>query len=497
MHLCYLSIWAVLSLADSFQPGFAARDNETNLASLLLSQAWSPDTILSFPGSTEFSNATYRWNIRDAPTYAAALSVGLEEDAIRAVKLVTAHNISFLATGGRHGFGATLGRLQDGLAIDLSPLDFVTIDSSRDTLTVGPGVRLRDIFDPVYEAGYQMQTGICTCVGMIGATIGAGIGRLQGTHGLMIDALLSVKLVTARGKLIEISKDSHPDLFWGVRGAAHNFGIITEATYQLQPLGHDFVSVDMRFPAALNGSFFEALAGFELGSEWAIAARIVYDGDAGEPAIVANAAYHGPRTKDEVIAQLHPFLDLTPPVLNISVVPWNRINSVASFGSDAGVCTPGKDSTTYPVSLRTRTASAWIEVFKLMSGLYEMIPEARGSGVLFEAWANEAVRGVLDSETAYPWRETETYVVPRIETTPNASSSARAKSQEVGRQIRDTLFASSGYPGGAVYVNYALGDETLEQIYGAEKLPRLAKLKKTYDPNNVFGFHHPIPTAYP
>ena len=45
-----------------------------------------------------------------------------------------------------------------------------------------------------------------------------------------------------------------------------------------------------------------------------------------------------------------------------------------------------------------------------MSGLYAMIPEARGSGVLFEAWANEAVRDVSDSETAYPWRETETYV---------------------------------------------------------------------------------------
>ncbi|KAL4960818.1 FAD-binding oxidoreductase [Aspergillus stella-maris] len=476
---------------------FAIRDNEHNYASLLANQPWSPDTILSFPGSTEFPNATYRWNNRNAPTYAAAISVGSEEDVIRAVKLATAHNISFLATGGRHGFGATLGRLQDGLALDLSPLDFVVIDSSKDTLTVGPGVRLRDIFDPVYEAGYQMQTGICTCVGMIGATIGAGIGRLQGTHGLMIDALLSVKLVTAAGELIEVSKDSYPDLFWGVRGASHNFGIITEATYQLQPLGYDFVSVDMRFPAALNGSFFEALAVFELGSEWAIAARIVYDGVAGEPAIVANAAYYGPQTEAEVLAQLHPFLDLTPPVLNIGVVPWNSINSVASFGSDAGVCAPGKDSSTYPASLRTRTASGWIEVFELMSGLYAMIPEARGSGVLFEAWANEAVRDVSDSETAYAWRETETYVVPRVETTPNASTSARAQSQELGRQIRKTLFATSGYERGAVYVNYALGDETLEQIYGVEKLPRLAKLKRKYDPDNVFGFHHPIPTAYP
>ncbi|KAL4946803.1 hypothetical protein BDV06DRAFT_229681 [Aspergillus oleicola] len=482
MRFYNLILFASVLLGERAHSDLVAGITNNDISSLLSSQSWSPGTVLSTPGSANFTNATYRWNNRQAPTYVAALSIGSEDDVITAVT----HNISFLATGGRHGFGATLGRLEDGLALDLSPLNSVKVDSSQGTVTVGPGVRLRDVFDPVYDAGFQMQTGICTCVGMIGATIGAGIGRLQGTHGLMIDALLSVKLVTATGELLEVSKDSNPDLSWGIRGAAPNFGVITDATYQLHPLSYDFVSVDMRFPAALNGSFFSALASFNLGSEWAIAARIVYDSDGGEASIVTSCVYHGPQPQSQVLDQLSPFLDLNPPVKNISVVPWNRINFVAAFSSDAGVCAPGKDSSTYAASLQTRTAAAWTEVFSLMSGLYASIPAACTSGVLFEAWANEAVRAVRDDETAYPWRETETYV-----------TSARAQSNEVGRRIRETLFTSSGYPGGAVYVNYALGDESLQQIYGAEKLPRLSNLKRKYDPDNVFGFHHPIPTVYP
>ncbi|KAL4925107.1 FAD-binding oxidoreductase [Aspergillus undulatus] len=208
MHLSNLFILVSLWLSRESQADSAIADASSGITSLFSSQTWSPDTVLSFPSSAEFEDATARWNIRRAPSYAAALSVGAEEDVITAVKAATIHNISFLATGGRHGFGVTLRRLEDGLALDLSSLDAVTVDSSAGTVTVGPGVRLSGVFEPVYNAGYQLQTGICTC---------------------------GVRLVTATGDLLEVSESSNPDLFWAVRGAAHNFGIITEATYQLRP----------------------------------------------------------------------------------------------------------------------------------------------------------------------------------------------------------------------------------------------------------------------
>lgn len=67
----------------------------------------------------------------------------------------------------------------------------------------------------------------------------------------------------------------------------------------------------------------------------------------------------------------------------------------------------------------------------------------------------------------------------------------------MGRELRNDYAKTSGYNGLTVYVNYAHGDETPEQMYGRNKLHRLAKLKKQYDPSSVFGFHNPLPTSYP
>lgn len=100
---------------------------------------------------------------------------------------------------------------------------------------------------------------------MVGATIGGGVGRWQGLDGLIIDSLLSVRLVTAAGRLIDVSKDSHPDLYWAIRGAAANFGIITSATYKMSPQTNNgqMLSADFILPAASNGSYFDMLQSLE------------------------------------------------------------------------------------------------------------------------------------------------------------------------------------------------------------------------------------------
>jgi hypothetical protein len=80
---------------------------------------------------------------------------------------------------------------------------------------------------------------------------------------------------------------------------------------------------------------------------------------------------------------------------------------------------------------------------------------------------------------------------------PSGDTATRAAAEATGKDVRSTLAATSGYGGLSVYVNYAIGDEKLEQIYGVDKLPRLAALKKKYDPANVFRFHHALPAKYP
>ncbi|KAI1499777.1 hypothetical protein F5X99DRAFT_410694 [Biscogniauxia marginata] len=462
---------------------------------------WSPDTSLSFPGDSSFENATERWTVFRPPTYTAAVSPETEDDVVRAVKVARAQNISLLATGGRHGYGTTLGNLQGGLSIDLSQLNEVNVDQSTGLLTVGGGVRFRDIVDPVYEAGFQIQTGTCSCPGMVGVTIGAGIGRLAGVYGLLIDALVSARVVTADGKVLEVSESSNAELFWGIRGAGANYGIITSATYRLQPRGDPFTSVDVIFPAETNFTYFNVLQSLIHGNgsssmpaKLAVSSAIAYNSTTNEPQIAASWVYAGPR--QEALRVMAPMLALRPSVTIISDVPWNRLNTETGFGSDAETCIPDKLLSIYTANLRTFSSPTFSSVFEKMAAFFDEYPDARGSNVLIENFPNQATKSVPDDATAYPWRDTATYLLMQL-TWDEAGSSTEEPANALGRELRDDFATTSGFPDLSVYVNYAHGDETIEQIYGEHKLPRLAQLKRRYDPHNVFAFNNPLPTTYP
>ncbi|KLU89215.1 hypothetical protein MAPG_08189 [Magnaporthiopsis poae ATCC 64411] len=389
----------------------------SNLASAFEHEAkalFSPRTVVSFDGQEWFENVTERWDVYRPPTFKVSVSPATEKDVESAVKLATKFKIPFLATGGRHGYVTTLGRLQNGLAIDLSLLNKFSIDRKAATLTVGPGVRFSQIFGPLYEAGFQVPTGTCACVGMIGATLGAGIGRLDGLDGLMIDALQSVKLVTADGRTITVSEKEHKDLFWGIRGAGQNFGVVVSATYKLKPLYADGVwtSVGLIFSAEQNATYFDVVTQMKVPPQLTIESVISYNATLSQPQVMVTLTWTGLR--DEALAAMKPILDIGPRYTKIDQVTYATLSRVVAFGMMDAICARNQ-----PVADR------------------------------------------------------------------------------LGAELRDDLAASSGYGGVAVYVNYAHGDEKLENIYGARKLPRLARLKSQYDPENVFRFHHPLPAKYP
>jgi FAD/FMN-containing dehydrogenase len=121
---------------------------------------------------------------------------------------------------------------------------------------------------------------------MVGATIGGGVGRYQGLNGLIVDSLLSVRLVTAEGMLIDVSNTSNPDLFWAIRGAGANFGIITSATYRLYPLTNDglVMNADFIFPASSNASYFDIIQSLQdtIPAELATISIMEYNGTSDE-----------------------------------------------------------------------------------------------------------------------------------------------------------------------------------------------------------------------
>ncbi|KFA73977.1 hypothetical protein S40288_10224, partial [Stachybotrys chartarum IBT 40288] len=460
-----------------------------NLRDILLDtcNGWAANTTIAFPGDQTFNSSTERWSIYKAPSYSAVVSPAVEQDVAKAVKLGRKHRIPFLATGGRHGYGTTLGGLQNGLAIDLRQLNAVRVDRSARTVTVGGGTRLEEVLGPVNAAGFEMR--------VVGVTVGGGVNLWQGVFGLLIDALVSVRLVTAEGRIIEVSERSNPNLFWGIRGAGANFGIITSATYRLndQTNNDQLLLVSVGFPAEQSTSYFNMIESVvkTKPAELSFSSTIMWNRTSNAPQVVATWLYLGPR--EEGMELMAPLFALRPPVLGVQTISWRNFYTSSSFGNERLRCIPNSIHDPYAANVRNVSAPTLIRSFERLSSFYQQYPSARASGLTFENPSIDATTAVHEDATAYAWRDTTGYMFTLFSWSPGDQAAEQA-SITLGRTLRSDFADTSGYPGLRVYLNSAQGDETLEEIYGRHKLPRLASLKRTWDPDSVFRYHHAIPT---
>lgn len=116
----------------------------------------------------------------------------------------------------------------------------------------------------VLSVDTETESGSGSCPGFVGVTIGSGVGRYTGLFGLVSDALLSARVVTADGRVLQVSKEQNSDLFWGMRGAGFNLGIVTSATYQAHKLINQgqVMNADLIFPANMSRQYFDVLGSF-------------------------------------------------------------------------------------------------------------------------------------------------------------------------------------------------------------------------------------------
>ncbi|KAF5544156.1 hypothetical protein FPHYL_11092 [Fusarium phyllophilum] len=454
--------------------------HSANLRYLLTNEyhGWSSNTSINFAGSSDFFASTERWTTFSAPTYGAVISPGTEEDVAKIAKLAAMNNIPFLATGARHGYTTTLEELHNGLAIDLGRFKELELDADTKTLTVGPGVTVGEIFDPLFNAGFDIQTGSAPCPSFIGVTLGGGVGRFQGVYGLLADALISVRLITANGEVLEVSKNSYPDLFWAIRGAGANFGVVTSATYSVHPLMNngDMFVAEFIVPPRRWSEYIRAMESMSpLPAELSSLLLNSFNTTTNQTQLYAHWTYKG--TETEARQHLSPILNMNLTATQMRVLPWNRLVENTFAGAAVTVCEPNTNRNLYTLSMKNYSASTWEAVFSKLATFYARYPQARSSSLLYEFFPNQAMAAIPLDETAFPRRDTTAYMF--------------------GEEIRRDVAATSGYPEITTFVNYAHGDETLEQIYGKDKLARLVGLKKIWDPKEVFSFNNGLPTTYP
>lgn len=154
-------------------------------------------------------------------------------DVSRLVKLARESGVELAIRSGGHsvvGFSTTEG----GIVLDLSNMKDLQIDLANQTAWAETGLTAGELTNALGAHGLAIGFGDTGSVGIGGITLGGGVGYLVRKYGLTIDSLLAAEIVTADGQLLHVDKDSHPDLFWAIRGGGGNFGVVTRFQFRLQ-----------------------------------------------------------------------------------------------------------------------------------------------------------------------------------------------------------------------------------------------------------------------
>jgi FAD/FMN-containing dehydrogenase len=255
------------------------------------------------PGDPDYDRARAVWNATaDAHPAVVARCAGVE-DVVAAVRFARERELLVAVRGGGHSYPG-FSTCDGGIVIDLSPMAGVRVDPGRRVARAAGGALLGELDRRAQAHGLACPTGHVSHTGVGGLTLGGGVGRLVRKHGLTIDNLAAVELVTAEGERVRAGPDSEPELFWGLRGAGANLGVATSFELRLHPVGPRVLAGIAVYPierarevaAAFAACMAAAPDEVTAGLGWFVAppGPPFPPAVAGRPVVVVNATHAGP-----------------------------------------------------------------------------------------------------------------------------------------------------------------------------------------------------------
>lgn len=433
------------------------------------------------PDNAAYETAKRVWNgmVERRPVMIAYCAG--EDDVARTVAFAREHDMPLSVRAGGHN-AAGLSVADGGIVADLSRMTGITVDPVARTVRAQAGLTL-GAFDTATQAHALATTmGVASTTGIAGLTLGGGFGKLGRKHGLACDNLLAADVVTADGRMVRASESDNADLFWGLRGAGSNFGVVTMLEYRLHPLGPQTLRASLMFdtPRARDAMRVyrdvAAAAPDEISADAALAR-----GPAGTPVFSVSLFYAGPAGEGSHALErvIEPLRAVGPAQEELGTASYLDIQSAAD------AVFPHGDRYYWKAHFLDRLDDGFIDA--LLDG-FRAAPSPRSLFVFQQVGG--AISRVAPDATAYTNRAAAFDSFPAaIWSRPDEDAANIAWVQELWQALRP--FSSGG-----VYVNN-LGEEGSERLraaYGGN-YARLAALKARYDPGNLFRFNQNIPPA--
>lgn len=441
-------------------------------------------TLLT-PDDPDYDDARAIWNAMVDRRPGLIARCASAEDVAMIVRFAAERELLVSVRGGGHNIAGN-AVCDGGIMVDLSRMNDVAVDPGTRTARVGPGATLADMDASTQEHGLATPLGINSTTGVAGLTLGGGFGWLSRKHGMTVDNLRAVELVTADADRVIASERDHAELFWALRGGGGNFGVATAFEFDLHPVGPEVLSGLIVHPwdmardvLRFNRDFVATLP--DETTVWAVLRKapplpFLPESWHGREVVVLAAFHAGEIHEGEAL--LRPLRDFGDPIADV-ISPHPYAGWQQAFDP---LLTPGLRNYWKSHDLAELSDAAIDTLVEFGGRLPNPLCE------IFVAQLGGAAGRVAADATAYPNRDTG--FIMNVHTRWEDPVDDRAC---IGwaRELFDSM---APHATGSVYVNFMPDDESDRVRAGAygRNYERLARIKAQYDPANLFRMNQNI-----
>ena len=439
---------------------------------------------VSVADDADWDAARMGWNLVHDQRPLAVVFPETADDVAAAVAFARDQGVRITAQATGH-FAATLAPLDEVILVKTDRMREVDIETATRIATVGAGAQWQDVQGAAVRYGLAGLAGSAPDVGVIGYTLGGGLGWLGRKYGLAANSVVGAEIVTADGEIRRIDAGHEPDLFWAIRGGGGSFGIVTALQFRLYPVAELYAG-DLFFPVERAVDVLHAWREWVGGvpDELTSCGRVLHlppipqipEPFRGKSFGLVESAFLGDEADGAEL--LRPLRELGPAMDTVGMIPPTRLGELhmdppepapGLYGGGLLASLPAGvvDELVQPVGQAGETALLSIEIRHL-------------GGALAQPSTEHGAAGTLDAEFAH--------FSIGLPMTPQMGNAITA---DVAR-VRDVFAPADA---GRTYFNFSDHGTEPSALFPPDTLERLQAVKRDVDPGGVFFACHPVAPA--